>query len=550
MKKRIIIVGIEAYGNSDRSLALDNLSGALRMHSPHIVKTINSARHSLEQVAKTIQSFNPSIICLSVRPGGISYLENLNKIISLSTYRGTVVFGGLTASASPDILLSKYPKSIIVIGEGEEAIVDISLKYNGMIDNLREIPNLVYLNNGKLISTEKRVVTDKYITISYDDAIEAINSGGVCWIESSRSCSFKCSFCSCRLSHFNSGWRPLPLKHIVEQLKFFTSKNVGIVSFADLNTFENIERLVEIADAIEEKPKSLCIRFDIRADSIYNPRDSIYERKVRHELLQRLKSNGLVQVFIGYESCDGSKLHRFHKDTNPTIQNMALKVLNEIGIDYVLGYILFDPEMSFEELIPNLNYVIGNNLLRHISTPLKQLRVQRGTPLETKMKQKGLLRDLQDNLIYYNYDYQDSRLTLISNIASYFYFTTAKVYRHSYITNMLQSMNAAPNLQNKFESFSYRYKILETNLIYDMVDCYQRNNPEKYLIDIVNKYVKLRIDMFFKLSSFYQALIEDGFQYFQSDMKTFCDYLSRPSECDLIGVDPADIIGGNINISF
>jgi len=115
---------------------------------------------------------------------------------------------------------------------------------------------------------------------------------------------------------------------------------------------------------------------------------------------------------------------------------------------------------------------------------------------------------------------------------------------------MLQSMNAAPNLQDKFESFSYRYKILETNLIYDMVDCYQRKNPEKYLIDIINKYVKLRINMFFELSSFYQTLIEDRFQYFQSDMKTFCNYLSRPSECDLIGVDPADIIARNINISF
>jgi hypothetical protein len=70
-----------------------------------------------------------------------------------------------------------------------------------------------------------------------------------------------------------------------------------------------------------------------------------------------LKRAGLARLFIGVESGSTSQLKRYGKGITPEQSIMALRILSSLGIEIRIGFVMFDPLMTFQELNENVEFL-------------------------------------------------------------------------------------------------------------------------------------------------------------------------------------------------
>lgn len=97
------------------------------------------------------------------------------------------------------MILKKYlPHAIIGIGEGEIVMGDMYQYIMGSRP-LREVRNILYIENGQIRQPEKQYLDTKLIALpDRSNSEEFYKQRGEVYIEGSRGCAFgKCSFCTC-----------------------------------------------------------------------------------------------------------------------------------------------------------------------------------------------------------------------------------------------------------------------------------------------------------------------------------------------------------------
>jgi radical SAM superfamily enzyme YgiQ (UPF0313 family) len=73
-----------------------------------------------------------------------------------------------------------------------------------------------------------------------------------------------------------------------------------------------------------------------------------------------LQRAGLRLIFVGVDAGDDRLLDRMDKGTTVEDNNQAMDVIRKQGIDLdnvTLGYIMFEPEMTLEELYNNYQWI-------------------------------------------------------------------------------------------------------------------------------------------------------------------------------------------------
>jgi radical SAM superfamily enzyme YgiQ (UPF0313 family) len=95
-------------------------------------------------------------------------------------------------------------------------------------------------------------------------------------------------------------------------------------------------------------------------------------------MLKMLKQVGLVKLFLGFESGVQSQIDRYGKGYKLQEFIIAKSILDELGIEYELGYITIDPLMTLEELHASLLFIKDEGCIPYISSIYKELRVQKG----------------------------------------------------------------------------------------------------------------------------------------------------------------------------
>lgn len=168
-----------------QSLGLMRLAAVATKTNPNIsikLLSIDVASPPLENV-KTILSYNPSIIGISVQIWSASYAENICNILHESLFNGAMIVGG------PQVQFldkPRWPSCVeFVEGEGEAKFQNI------LLDNdHRHHLNLSDLTHGVPLYS-----SHFFKTIGGKDEI---NLNPLLW-ETSRGCPFSCGFCGHKL---------------------------------------------------------------------------------------------------------------------------------------------------------------------------------------------------------------------------------------------------------------------------------------------------------------------------------------------------------------
>ncbi|RKY45196.1 MAG: hypothetical protein DRP81_04455, partial [Candidatus Omnitrophota bacterium] len=502
-----------------RPLSIEVLAGDLyQIYGSNVqIKLFDLQLSPLDSVIKEIENMNPHIIGLSVRIGSLKQMEEvLKRIKSLPIFKEKVpliVLGNVVPTFTADVLLKKYKDAIIVIGEGELTMRDLVKK---MIEDDRDysdVPNLAYMKNGKIVYTKREYLDlSKMALPLYESVPEILRRDGHIWVEASRGCNGHCTFCSRRPIR-NTGWQPIPVEKVIEDIKNLYELGVRHFRFTDdefmgVGSKEGLEHAKLIAEGV--KKLRLRITFDIstRVDSLYSKKYSSEEIEKRKEIFKLLKEAGLTQVFLGIESGCDSQLKRYGKGVSAEENKKAIEIFRELDIQVVAGFIIIDYLMDLEELKKNIKFLkemkmIGTETAVFVSDLISTLRAQEGCVYKKMLARKGLLKERDETLVSYKADYLDRRVKKIVEVIEKWRKEQFSLIYALKNEASLSSMRKEVSLERDLlEYYLQKFKLLDVNLIEELIELLEKieeNIDEIKVFNLINNFKKRREEIIKRL---------------------------------------------------
>ena len=355
------------------------------------------------------------IIGISAKLGSLPSVELLLSNLQDKRKLRRVIIGGPLSTFGFQELLKKYDDIICVRGEGETALIKLCelVNTNSSFDlHLKNIPNLAYIENGVIIEN-KRIYENLDILAKPDRRFvkELCDKGGIIRIENSRGCAYsRCSFCSVCEHYGYKGWRPFPIEFIINQLIILSNFGCKSPYFTDEDFFGgDYERSRKLALRIIEGKRKNVINKNMNFFFSARINDILHEEG--YETLRLWKKAGLREIFVGLESGVKKQLQRYGKEASPDKNAQAIRIIKDLRLELDSGYILFDPEMSFNELVENVRYIESMNLSKNDSQSLKTVRAQPFTKLTNRYFANDIIiGELDVNLLFYPTRYKDEKI--------------------------------------------------------------------------------------------------------------------------------------------
>lgn len=235
-----------------------------------------------------------------------------------------IVLGGIHPTMFDEYILRHFPVDYIVRGEGELALPALCRALMGEIA-LDTVPNLSWRTPTQ--SFIRNTLAPKiaphqlgqYPLPDYSTLPNKVYKGLA--IESSRGCSFDCSFCS---TSYRKDWRGIPPDCFVDRLEqimpHLDRTRYGTIHIIDDEFSMNPRRATEIAQTIRRRGLKPWLVYDSRAT------DLLWEGYV--ENIAEFTCQFLVGAECGYDE----GLKRIGKGTTCQILESAARKLHEFGI--------------------------------------------------------------------------------------------------------------------------------------------------------------------------------------------------------------------------
>lgn len=338
---------------------------------------------------------------------GLYIIKGIKKCINCY-----IILGGHFATFNASELLKKYSYIDCVIkGEGEETFLELCEKFSNNED-LTNIPNLVIRDRKTSIiyDNECRPLIQNLDKLPFPANNNLMNM--VSYIIASRGCYGNCSFCSIQKFYRQQPGNPFrcrSVENVVDELEYlvYTFKK-NVFTFNDDNFFvvDKISSKWTEKFVTELKKRQLLINFTIKC----RPNDICSEK------IKILKTVGLKHVSFGVESAVPSILKRYRKNIDVNISKKAIVILIKEKVSFDFGFILFDPFLTLEDFICNMNFFkeIKYWQLGIYNRPISlfpELVVTDGTDILNEIRKNNLIKD--KNNYFYTYYFKDTRVQIL-----------------------------------------------------------------------------------------------------------------------------------------
>jgi len=341
--------------SSGECLGLEYLASMLRLNG-YTVKIVN-AECELEKNIDLIDLLKKDKpFLLGISPVAVTMMDTLSisKMVKELLPNTHITLGGHHVSAvAKELLYNEECIDSVIMGEGEYSIVELanmlSKKTHAILENISIRVN----GNVKL---GKNCIIDSIDEMPYPtrDTLEkliCINNKKEARLVTSRGCIGNCTFCTS--PHFyNRTWRAHSSTRVVNEIEALI-KNYGIshIWINDdayiVKTKESQQRAYDIAAEIIDRNLIITYRALLRADSLDGAID----------FLPMLKNSGLNTVFIGLDTASDHVLNIYNKGIKQIKNLEIINILREHGIKIQIGFIMFNPYSSIEDLKKNAYFL-------------------------------------------------------------------------------------------------------------------------------------------------------------------------------------------------
>lgn len=263
-----------------------------------------------------------------------------------------VVWGGIHPSLLPEQTLKNNSIDIVVIGEGEETILELVHKLDEG-QNYRDILGIGYKKDGKIYINSKREFIDlsKQLDIPYHliDVEKYIQNqsfatgklGRDLIIYTSRGCPHQCAFC-CSKEFNRRRWRGQSAEMVIADIeKLVNDYHITSFNVQDDEFYTDLERVRKICQALLEKNIKLKFTTSCRIDDVCRMDDG---------LLKMMKETGFIILELGVESGSSKILKMIKKDINAKQVLKAVARLKKFGIAGKYLFMVGFPEEKIEDI--------------------------------------------------------------------------------------------------------------------------------------------------------------------------------------------------------
>jgi len=449
---------------SKDNLALGYLTSCAR-EAGHSVKMIHAEHHkySPEDVAKLVAQYQPKATGISITaqrayPISKEYAERIKQVS-----KAPIFAGGILPTIAHKPMLEDCPQiDAICLGEGEQFIVDFlnNAVHGGNFSNVKGI---AYRNrNGEVVANGKPNVTHDLDRLPlpakdfFEDMGDEVKSGFYYGhISAGRGCHGNCSFCSMKGLTDSTNRRVRSPKSVVNEIKHM-QETLGINWFYFVDEIfidkNNPQWVYEFCEEMKRQKVKILFHAEARVDSISHP------------VIAALKEVGLDNVFLGFESGSQQMLDRYRKGHTTADAEQALQVLRDLDVSTEFGYIMIDPQLTFEQLKDNVEWIlkIGGHTKHNL---YNKLNLYYGTDLYKAIKQNA-----NDGLPFYERRisyFDDPRVEEFSSLidTSKDIFNTYNGRVNDFILRKVKEYKSSQNWQDAAERINDREIVVWENIV-------------------------------------------------------------------------------------
>ena len=360
----------ENYPLPRLSLNISILAAYLRKHQKAEVSLLDTQLGlTLEDIVRTVTEVNPDIVGISIPHAqttlAMEIADSLYDKLSKGLIGSKMVLGNFIAASLPELFLRKYPKAFVCMGEGEKSLLDMCDYVKGR-KPIDEVSGIAFMKDGLIKANPKSYIGMDDLPAPAMDTIEEIKKyKGALTHEWSRGCFWKCSFCP--REHKPNRWKGMSPEVVRSQWEYFSriiekfglQKRVYVADEETIGGSEDFQTERMKAIARELIKSNLNLEFDsyCRVDQVYQAQKPESWHSRRMGMWKELQKAGLSRVFVGVESGSDTQLQRYGKGIRKRDSLMAIRILSALGVNFRFGFITFDPLMTVEEIIENINFL-------------------------------------------------------------------------------------------------------------------------------------------------------------------------------------------------
>ncbi|HEY7289634.1 MAG TPA: radical SAM protein [Vicinamibacterales bacterium] len=386
--------------------ALASLAGNVDPHHHVAIADLILARSTVRAtIERLVAEHTPDILGLSVMTFQRATALQIARFVRMLRPSVRVVVGGYDPSLAPDAYEPSRDIDFIVRGEGEHTFSELLrvLERGGNQNQVSEsrllhaIPGLSYRDGGRMLHNTARPVIPLATEKLRLPNRRARVLGGytllgrpIDVVETSRGCTFDCSFCSI-IEMRGRNFHPYPIDRVIADIADARGHGARSIFLVDDNITLDIHRFEELCTAI----------IDAGFEDVEYFVQAMTAPLAQHgaTLAPLMRRAGFRYVFLGIENILDDDL-RFLKaraknarrERGRTVGNASIDAIDHLhrnGMFVVGGLIVGNPDDTRESIETNLTFARQYVDWPYIQHPTPYPR----TPMTAEFRERGLIVD-------------------------------------------------------------------------------------------------------------------------------------------------------------
>lgn len=334
------------------SIPLGLLQSAVFLDKQYSIKIIDQ-RVDKNWKKTLISELNKNPICIGItsKTGNqLKYALDICKIIK-NRSKIPIIIGGLHCSILPEKTLENKYIDYTIIGEGEYTFPELVTAIKNK-KGLHKVNGIGYKKDKKIIVNPKRKFLDmeKLPEVPYHLVNLKKYYPKKFFIQTSRGCTFECSFCYNNFFNSKRKWRSQSSRKVIKTLKHVIDMGIKDILFIDDHFFADMKRVEKIMDwLIKNNVKIKWHAEGTRIDSLANCTPSFLNKMIK---------SGCASLRFGLESGSPKILNDIKKELNikDVIRlNRRFKKTNiELEYNTMCGF----PNETYNDLKKTVNLIL------------------------------------------------------------------------------------------------------------------------------------------------------------------------------------------------
>lgn len=321
-------------------------------------------KDSKEKILKSILEKEYDLLGFSVYIWNVTFIKEILKELKNINFSKPILIGGPETYFNSEIFLKDYNVKYVIINEGEEAFNEL-IDYLDNKISINEVSNLYYLDNNETKYTYSKVPDIN--NIKHDLSLIKDFSHRVAYLESSRGCPFKCSYC---MASLDEKVRFFPIEKVKSEIKYLLDNNCKTIKFLDRSFNINKNYMLDLLKFIKENDNNISVfQFEIVGD-LLDKEVIEYSKTMR---------KGILRFEIGVQSTNDltTKAVCRRQDFNKLKENVAmLKDHVTLHVDLIAG-LPYEDFTSFKNSFNQTYLLMGDELQLGFLKELKGTKISK-----------------------------------------------------------------------------------------------------------------------------------------------------------------------------